>query len=227
MSLSLDIEFKDDATGRLQKMVTATQDPTSIMTVAARAIANFLKSYHRDFIPKWKGARYMEGERSGQFGQEVVDGWQAPSVSGNQATVSNIFPLLSHKVTGGTIHAKRGRMLTIPLIPEAKGLTAAAYSLETGLSLFIPRGKNVLATRKGSEGYFLGKRGGIKKKQMVGGKNPSVRKMPIVAVYALVPSVEQEPWPGAMPSDIELHDRFSEAIGQAMDAIVQDGEVQE
>jgi hypothetical protein len=54
----------------------------------------------------------------------VVNGWQAPVVSGNSATVENTFGLLAWKVSGGTISPKNAQALTIPLVSEAKGVPA-------------------------------------------------------------------------------------------------------
>jgi len=41
-----------------------------------------------------------------------------------------------------TIKPKRWDFLTIPLVPEAKGLYAAAYVRKTGKKLFRPRRSN-------------------------------------------------------------------------------------
>jgi hypothetical protein len=199
MSLSLEINYSDSATERLEKLLASSQDPQAILAVAARAILNYLKGYHRDFADKWKGGRYMEGGRSGQFAQQVIEGWQpAQSSGGGEATITNIFPLFAHKVTGGPIVPKRVSMLTIPLIPEAKGRMAAEFATSLGKALF--RRGNAL-------GYNEGKQ--------------------FIPAYALSKGVNQAPWPGAMPADSELQSEFSNAINRAIDMLVETGEVQE
>jgi hypothetical protein len=208
---------RDTATPRVEKLKELFAHPTQYFEQAASEVVDFLRDYHTAFEERWKGGHYMQGPRSGEWAPLIPAGWQPPKVS-DDATFGliNTAPDFNLKVSGGTITSRSGKMLTIPLIPEAKGLTAAEYSAETGFSLFIPRGKNVLAKREGSEGYFLGPRGGMKKNQMVGGKNPSARGMPIVPVYALVASVTQAPWPGAMPPDEQVQEVFKGGIMETL-----------
>lgn len=46
---------------------------------------------------------------------------------------------------GGTISAKRARALTIPMVPEAHGISAGAYATRYGRRLFRPKGRSYLA----------------------------------------------------------------------------------
>ena len=150
---------------------------------AGEDTVNWLRRYHTRFRQSWQGSRYMAGPRSNLFWQQVVAGWQDAVTSGNQVSITNTFGLLSWKVSGGTIEPVRAQWLTIPLIPEAKGLTAAEWKAEEGLPLF--RVGKALMTKVG--------------------KN-------LQAVYALSKSVTQAPWPGAMPPREEIRAVFNESI---------------
>jgi hypothetical protein len=157
----------------------------TVMMQAGRDVAQWLRQYHVRFRQKWQGDRYMQGPRSNLFWQSVVAGWQDPVVSGKRVTITNTFGLLSWKVSGGTISPIRAQRLTIPLVPEAKGLTAAEWKAEEGLPLF--RVGNALMTR-------VGKR--------------------LVGIYALSESVTQAPWPGAMPPDEQIKQVFADSARQ-------------
>jgi hypothetical protein len=156
-----------------------------VLNQAGRDTADWLRRYHTRFRQKWQGPRYMVGPRSNLFWQQVVAGWQGPVVSGKKVTITNTFGLLKWKTTGGTITPKRARMLTIPLVPDAKGLTVAEYEAEEGTPLF--RAGNALCRR-------IGKR--------------------LEAIYALKGSVTQAPWPDAMPPDDEIKKVFTDSVRQ-------------
>jgi hypothetical protein len=158
---------------------------------AADDTVDWLRRYHTRFRQDWHGPRYMAGPRSNLFWQQVVAGWQDPVVSGNRVTITNTFGLLAWKVSGGTISPVRAQWLTIPLIPEAKGLTAAELKAEEGLPLF--RVGKALMTRVG--------------------KN-------LQAVYALSQSVTQAPWPGAMPPQEQIRAVFNASIIEQMRTIL-------
>jgi hypothetical protein len=166
----------------LRKQLEAMQR-LDLLTEAGQAVYDYLVAYHSKFADKWKGQRYLgAGPNSGQFAKSVVAGWQKPQVSPNRVTIRNSFGLLAWKVSGGTINATRAEFLTIPLIPAAKGLSAHDFRQGSGLSLF--RVGNALVTR-------IGKR--------------------LQAVYALKKSVQQQPWPGALPDDAALKEIFQRA----------------
>jgi hypothetical protein len=158
---------------------------------AADDTVNWLRRYHTRFRQDWQGPRYMAGPRSNLFWQQVVAGWQDPVISGSRVTITNTFGLLAWKVSGGTIEPIRAQMLTIPLIPSAKGLTAAEWKAEEGLPLF--RVGNALMTRVG--------------------KN-------LQGVYALKQSVTQAPWPGAMPPNEEIRQVFNDSIRTQLKTIL-------
>jgi hypothetical protein len=156
---------------------------STVLAQAGRDTADWLRRYHTRFRKNWQGDRYMAGPHSNLFWQEVVAGWQDPVVSGKRVTITNTFGLLKWKTTGGTITPVRARMLTIPLVPDAKGVSAAEFAAEEGTPLF--RVGNALMRRIG--------------KQLEG-------------VYALKESVTQAPWEGAMPPDDEIKQVFTDSV---------------
>ena len=105
-------------------------------------------------------------------------------------TFSNAAIGLAHKVTGGTIRAKRRKFLTIPIVPKAHGLRAKDYS-RTISPLF--RVKGVLAEK--DEGSETG----------------------IRPVYVLKKSVTQKPWANALPPEASYVDAL---IDTALDYII-------
>jgi hypothetical protein len=162
----------------------------TVLLQAGRDVATYLRTYHTRFRQKWQGPRYMAGPRSNLFWQQVVAGWQDPVISGKKVVIKNTFGLLHWKTTGGDIFPIRARMLTIPLIPDAKGLTAAEFVAEEGTPLF--RAGNALCRRIGKQ---------------------------LQAVYALKESVHQEPWPGAMPDDARLKQVFADSAKKQIQTI--------
>jgi hypothetical protein len=121
------------------------------------------------------------GRRKTQWWRKVSNSWSIIGASGSGVTLrSKGADGFAHKVTGGTITAKRKKALTIPLIPEAHGLTAKTYS-QTINRLFIVKG--VLAEAYDNEKGFR-------------------------PVFALKKSVTHKPWPNALPPEKSYVDAF-------------------
>jgi hypothetical protein len=152
---------------------------------AGAEVKEYVQLYHEEFDGRWRGAGYMNGPRSGQWEKDVAADWQSPvPVDANTVSIVNTHPHLSHKIEGGTIRPVNAGALTIPLIPDAKGLSAREYEAASGNKLFAVKG--VLAHKgDGNE---------------------------IVPVYALKQSVTQGPWPGAMPAQEDLQAVFDKAV---------------
>lgn len=185
------------ALGKLIKLLEG-QEISQLNEVGARSAANSSIEYHRAFNQKkgWRGSNYLSGpsRKSGDFGQNIILGWNFVSATKIGATIQNGAPFLSHKVTGGTIRPKRAKALTIPMVSEAVGRRAADYQSTTGNRLFGVKGKNALFEKTES--------GGVR------------------AVYALVKQVTQKPWPGALPDESLLQDSFTKGwMGAFFDKI--------
>lgn len=120
----------------------------------------------------------------------TASGWSTTKANSSGVTFSNAAIGLAHKVTGGTIRAKRRKFLTIPIVPEAHGVTARDYSRRIS-PLF--RVKGVLAE---------------KDEDAESGIRP---------VYALKKSVTHKPWPGALPPEASYVDAL---IDTALDYLI-------
>lgn len=131
--------------------------------------------YSREGSKLWvnpNGLTHGPGRVSTQWWRGVAGGWNATNVKARSSEIINKTIGLSHKVTGGTIRAKRVKMLTIPVTPTAHGHTAKTYS-RTIAPLFRVKNALVMSTPDG----------GIK------------------PVFALKKSVTQAPWPDALPPE--------------------------
>jgi hypothetical protein len=192
MSVSIEITVdQDTVTAQLDALEQFVDSPGDQLLTAATAVHDFVRQYHIEFGDRWRGDHYMAGPKSGEWQQSVVEGWQpAQLVSDTEASVINTQPHLAHKITGGTITPVQAGALTIPLVREAKGLTAAEYAASAGVELFAVKG--VLAQKGESPGE-------------------------IVPIYALKQSVTQAPWPGAMPPDEEISAVFTAAFQLQLD----------
>ena len=114
------------------------------------------------------------GREQTRWWEGTARGWSLSQPNSNKVVFSNQTIGLAHKVTGGTIRAKRKKNLTIPLDPRAHAKTAKEYSNRVN-PLF--RVKNILAE------VDEGAPNGIK------------------PIYALVKSVTHKPWPNALPPE--------------------------
>jgi len=134
----------------------------------------------------WSGTGPTQGagRKKTQWWRKVESNWSVASTSSTGATLSNInTDGFSHKITGGTISAKRAKFLTIPIVPEAHGLSAKTYS-KTIKPLF--RVKNLLVQEE--------KDGKIK------------------PIFVLKKSVTQKAWKGALPPEKTYLDAYSAGV---------------
>jgi hypothetical protein len=202
MSLTIDISIEQDtATSRLDAIGAICENPGEQLRAAASAVYEFVKEYHIEFGNRWRGDHYMAGPHSGEWQQAVAEAWQPPilisDVDGASAIVENTHPHLAFKIEGGTIVPVSAGALTIPLVPEAKGISAREYAESQGVQLFAIKG--VLATVGTSRG----------------------KVHDIVPIYALKQSVTQEPWPGAMPPNEEIRDVFAAAFQLQLEPVLE------
>lgn len=158
------------------------------------------QKYHREFDKAggWRGPNYL-GTGSGQgsdFGSDIARGWFFRQADKDGATIANNARNYAFKVHGGTIIPKRAKALTIPLVAEARGLSALRYEETFGEDLFIPRGKSVLAVKSG-RGFR--------------------------SIFALVRSVTMQPWPGAVPPEEVIGSAFAEHFREALADYIERG----
>jgi len=214
ISITVNLDDKE-ASRALAEVISALTgtEAAGLNAVGGRAAQQAAAKYHREFDASggWRGKRYL-GEAAGDgshFGSDVARGWKFEASDADGATISNDASYYAFKVSGGTITPKRAKALTIPLIPEAKGLRASVYQQNTGRKLFISKSRNALLERL--DELTTGSRG---RRGQAGAT--AIKTHPVRAVYALVKSVTQPAWPGAMPPEDVLAGAFSEAWREAL-----------
>jgi len=171
--IALDIQ-STHAREHLQEVLRQAKRPRAIMAAAARACANRLKKHFRE---RERANPNKLGGRRTHFWLQVMRSVQAPVIIGDglEARISINHPAFAQKVFGGTIRAKRVKLLTIPVSPEAYGRTASTFEHETGLKLiFMKQRDNIfLAARAEGQGFTIH--------------------------YLLTPKVDQQADPHALP----------------------------
>jgi hypothetical protein len=131
------------------------------------------------------------GRRPTQWWRSTETGWAMRQPNSFSVNFTNGTIGLAHKVTGGTIRAKRKKFLTIPVDPRAHGLTAKTFS-RTIAPLFQAKGMLLYADKKTGD---------------------------VKAAYALKKSITQRPWPGALPPEASYLDTFiDEALDSLIDS---------
>lgn len=137
------------------------------------------------------------GRQATRWADNVATGWRMGNVTGSGSQIKNVNSNvtgaksaigLSHKVTGGTITAKRAKFLTIPLIPQAHGRRARDFSRTIG-KLFAAKGCLMWKKDDGT----------------------------ILPAYKLTRSITQKPWTGALPPDALISNAFVKEALDAID----------
>ncbi len=206
--IEIEVNVSGEASAVLRRVIDSLTGPEAaeLNEVGGRAAAQAAAKYHREFDQRggWRGT----GGGGSRFGADVAAGWHFLIADRTGALIYNDADHYGHKVRGGTIRAKRVRFLTIPLVPEAKGLRVETYVQNTGHRLFTIPGRHALFERAGGGESVIRRTQG---RHQDGSMERLRRKAGIRAVYALVRSVTQPPWPGALPPDQLVTDAFTKA----------------
>lgn len=174
MSLRVKVSYEGNAAQRLREIAAQLANPVALYKDAGRRVANDLRKHFAELDQKESP---QHGARSTHFWAEVRDATGNPVMESDGVSVSVNHLAFAQKVFGGTISAKNGKWLTIPIDPQAHGRRVAVYEEETGNKLFRPLGRRLLmAAIDGA----------------------------VVPVYALATSVVQEADPQALPSEEEI-----------------------
>lgn len=167
----------DEAKAAALKLAAPDVRKAAVLQGGEDAIEEVRKYYAMAGRVKWINPTlptHGPGREQTRWWEGTARGWNLSQPNSNKVTFSNQTIGLAHKVTGGTIRAKRKKNLTIPLDPRAHAKTAKEYSNRVN-PLF--RVKNVLAE--------------------VDERSPNGIK----PIYALVKSVTHKPWPNALPPE--------------------------
>lgn len=157
---------------KLQSPQTRKQAIAAGAGDAEVVVQRYYNQRGRNLWTNGTGPTHGPGRRVTQWWRGTED-WIVTKATSTGAVLENSHIGLSHKITGGVIRAKRKKFLTIPIHPQAHGLTAKQFSRSIS-PLF--RVKNAL---------------------MMAGENDGKP----VPVFALKKSVNQSPWPNALPPE--------------------------
>ena len=186
VSVNIDLSGLDNAQ-------VVLQNPRPLMAAGGKALEKCVKQHflERDKEPSphgWPKQHFWV--RKGRNNTQLTE------ITSNSATVSIASPEIAHRLYGGTITPKRGKMLALPL-------TAKAYSSGSPREGGIP-GLFLLA-RKGKYGRaFLA----IKKGK---GKNATIEVQ-----YLLIKSVTHQPDPNTLPTAQALSQAVIPAVESAL-----------
>ena len=148
------------------------------------AALNVIKGYYRaKGRPFWVNPAlptHGPARKVTQWWRSTETGWAMTQPNSYTASFVNGTVGLAHKVTGGTIRAKRKKFLTIPVDPKAHGLDAKTFS-RTIAPLFQAKGMLMYVDEQTAD---------------------------VKAAYALKKSITQRPWPGALPPESTYLDAF-------------------
>lgn len=150
-----------------------------------RAALDVIKSYYgtkgRPFWVNPALSTHGPGRKRTQWWRDTETKWfMKQQADSSSVSFENGMIGLAHKVTGGTIRAKRKKFLTIPVDPKAHGLDAKTFA-RTIAPLFQAKGMLMFADKKTGD---------------------------VKAAYALKKSITQRPWPGALPPESTYLDAF-------------------
>jgi hypothetical protein len=200
--IEIRVSIDEAATGVPAEILGLLTGPemTALNQRGARAARNAAQTFHQEFDNR--GGWRRTGGGPSQFGKDTAIAWKIATADKDGATISNEADHYAHKVRGGTIRPKRVSALTIPLVPEAKGLRARDFEIQFRTKLFRIKGKNALFAR--TEERVTAERG--RGRRSAGAS--TVRKSSVRAIYALLKSVTQAPWPDAVPPGDLLGDAF-------------------
>ena len=187
--------IQDMATPALQQVAAAMKHPKPLLTVVGRRVHNELKAH---FIERDSEGNSKGWWRSHFWAKTVARATHFVGATDNEATVAISSPEFQQKLHGGTITAKSGKMLAIPLTSAAK---AAGSPRENNLKLFIV---------KTASQVFLARLTGSGKKAAHG----------IEFLYILKHSVTQQADRRALPDPYRLSRAIDEeAVGFLKDVL--------
>jgi hypothetical protein len=171
------------------------------------------------FREKNKVPNKLGGART-NFWSQLAKATSVEAVNEKGATVTVADHRFRIHVTGGTIKPGPGKKaLTIPLIPEARGLMAASYVQKFDRPLFTIRGRNALFERTDRGTESLIDKTDVRARQ---GKRtltiPLAARSTIRPVYALASSATIPDDPTALPTGDKLQAALLEEAADWLDA---------
>jgi hypothetical protein len=186
MKITITATGLDPVKASMIRLQSASVRKIAVMTGAQDALEVVEKYYNMNGSKLWENPSlptHGAGRKKTQWWRKVAGSWSIMGASGSGVTLRSKGAIgFSHKVTGGTITARRAKFLTIPIVPEAHGLTARTYS-RTIAPLFAVKGVLAQADENSPTG--------------------------IKPVFVLKKSITQKPWKNALPPEQSYINAFS------------------
>ncbi len=123
-------------------------------------------------------------------------------------------------IFGGTVVPKEAKALTIPLVREAHGLSAASYEKKTGNELFTIPGRNLLFEKPDKAEpteSLVGKTTGRTSQHGPGNVFPMVARQGLRPIYLLADEAKISADPDALPSDDVMIAAIEEEVEDWLD----------
>jgi hypothetical protein len=150
MSIRLEISLTDHATPELQALMAKIRPGGAVHKVMGRALANTLKTHFR--ARNTDSPNKLGGKRT-NFWSRVAQGVQNPVVESTGVSVTVSHEAIRQKFQGGTITAKPGKALAIPVHPAAHGKSPRVFNNLTLMILGVKK-TAVLAKKEKGNGRF-------------------------------------------------------------------------
>ena len=114
--LNAEVKIQDLATPKLDALLRQTKRPKGMLTVVGRRVENVLRDY---FLQRNEEGNKQGWPRSNFWSQTVAAATRFEGATDTEATVRIASREFLHKLEGGTIRAKNGRMLARPSASKA------------------------------------------------------------------------------------------------------------
>ena len=198
MKITITATGLDPVKALMIRLQSASVRKVAVLTGAQDALEVVEKYYNMNGSRLWENPSlptHGPGRKKTQWWRKVSGSWSIMGASGSGVTLRSKGAIgFSHKVTGGTITARRAKFLTIPIVPEAHGLTARTYS-RTIAPLFAVKGVLAQADENSPTG--------------------------IKPVFVLKKSITQKPWKNALPPEQSYINAFANGALQSIIAQVE------
>ena len=197
--MSAAMEITDLATPMLQRIASKMQHPQPLLAAAGAGVETEL---HRHFDERNAEGNKQGWTRSDFWLRKVKDHTRFQGATDREATVSIASREFLHKLRGGTITAKSGKMLAIPLSDFAKRMGSPREWNDRSQLFVIKTTSQAFLARKTGNGEGKGA---------------------IEFLYLLKHSVTQIADPRALPPIERLQGALDRAVTDFVNANVQGG----
>lgn len=188
---------KDTVTPELKSIVSTAKRPRALMQAGAKVTQKEVSDHLRKLQARgnkkgWPPQKFFAGKPT-----SVEKNVGVSQITDQGFTVTIADPRFVHRITGGTVTAKRTKNLAIPLTAEAYAKSGKGSIKESMPGLFVVKFKRGLyLVREVSEKT----RNGATGKRMFG----PIKRIRVIPLFKLVRSVTHKPHPEELPDTAKL-----------------------